>query len=1034
MKLVKGIYENLINKETSNQIEELSSQNLVAQKQVIDDAESPKLLSEYLANVIRKKLEDEDTEIKEKVEFVNHILEDAGVGDDDIIIDANNLLSEVMTKQEQACNTITKNNTIRPLCGFRVSNLFTGGQSQLSLNSEIVKDIATADEICLIVSFLKLSGIRIFIDALRKFTESGHHLKIITTTYCGVTEEKAILQLSELPNTEIRISYETKRERLHAKSYIFMRNSGLSTAYIGSSNLSKSALTDGLEWNIRTTAVENPHIINAAKATFEQYWNSKDFEDFKEGGIERFREKLKNEKEYQRTGSVSLIQNYQLLPHQKKILEDLRYEREQNNNYRNLVVAATGTGKTVMSAFDYNYFRQKNKRARLLFVAHRKEILEQSRRTYCNMLHDANFGELWVGNYTPQNNLDYLFVSIQTLNSNFDKFKKLGKDFYDYIVLDESHHGTADSYRDLFSFFNPKILIGLTATPERMDGQSLLPDFGGKISAEIRLPQALEAGLLSPFQYFCITDFSEIDLSSDSLWSNGGYDTKRLSELLSKSGRVDCIINAMRKYLADENNCKALCFCVDMTHAKYMANEFLKQGFKADYLISSEITPERRKTLADELRNGKLNYLFVVDIFNEGIDIPEVDTVLFLRPTESLTIFLQQLGRGLRLSPGKEELTVLDFVAQANKQYNFAERFRSLCVRQDVDIKGQVSNGFSMLPHGCSITMEQKAQTYILENIKNTIYNINRLRKELSQYPGIPSLKEFTKYIGQDIRLIYRNGCCWTSLKREAGKCNYTQTSFTKLIEKNMSNLIHINSVNYLQFINNFANGSKDYKSKSGENHTYALMLYYAIFQTTVSKSGYKSIYSALADLQNHSLFMQEIKEICDYHHEYVKINTQPVSEGQPATLELYGCYTREEIFTIYGIQNEEKKMQGNVSGVYNVKNLNTELFFVTLNKSDKDFSPSTQYKDYLINEMRFHWQSQNTDSHQNNGQRFVLQSKNKKKFVLFVRNNKNDGYGNTCPFYCFGLVDYISSSGDKPMNVIWELHKPAMPQFLKAL
>ena len=1033
MKLVKGIYENLISNETSAQIDELTERNLVADRQAIDEAESPKLLSEYLASVICKKLEDKDMTTEERVSYVNQILSEAGVSSDDIICDTEHLLSEVMTTQEKASKKVTEKETIRPLSGFRVSNLFTGGQSKLSLNSEIEKDIATADEICLIVSFLKLSGIRIFIDALRKFTEAGHRLRIITTTYCGVTEEKAIQQLSELPNTEIHISYETKRERLHAKAYIFLRDSGLNTAYIGSSNLSKSALTDGLEWNIRATAIENPHIINAALATFEQYWNSRDFEDFREGGIERFREKLKSEREYQRSGVVSLQQSYILLPHQKQILDDLRYEREQNHNYRNLVVAATGTGKTVMSAFDYRHFRQTHQRARLLFVTHRKEILEQSRRTYCNMLRDPNFGELWVGNYKPQEGLDYLFVSIQTLNSNFETFQDLGADYYDYIILDEAHHGKADSYRKLFDFFTPQVFMGLTATPERMDGKSLLPDFGNKISAEIRLPQALEAGLLSPFQYFCITDSADVDLSNTNLWTNGGYDTQKLSRLLCRAGRVDCIITAMQKYLANEYACKALCFCVDMMHAQFMAVQFQKRGYKADYLVSTALTPERRKELAENLREGKLNYLFVVDIFNEGVDIPEVDTVLFLRPTESLTIFLQQLGRGLRLSPGKEELTILDFVAQANKQYNFAERFRSLCTRPDVDIKGQVANGFSLLPHGCSITMEQKAQSYILENIKNTLYNITRLRKELSLFSETPSLTGFIRYIGQDIRLLYRGGSCWTSLKRDAGKCTYQDTPLTKLIEKGMGNLIHVNSVRYLKFLADFARGSLDYRQQ-GDYHIFALMLYYAIFQKKVSQSGYTTMYDALADLQKQKLFMQELSEICDYHHEYVKINTQSVGEGMPSTLELYGCYTREEIFTIFGIQHEEKKMQGSVAGVFKVDALYTELFFVTLNKSDKDFSPSTQYKDYLINETRFHWQSQNTDSHKGTGERFVLQRENNKKFLLFVRANKNDGYGKTCPFYCFGLVDYISSTGDKPMNITWQLHEPALPQFLKAL
>ena len=220
-----------------------------------------------------------------------------------------------------------------------------------------------------------------------------------------------------------------------------------------------------------------------------------------------------------------------MLPHQKQILDKLKVEREERNNYRNLVVAATGTGKTVISAFDYQNFVRTHSRSRILFVAHREEILKQSINTYRSVLEDINFGSLWVGKYSPNSEDDYehIFVSISMFNSRFeDIFQKFGPDYYDFIVIDEAHHSQADSYRKLFSHFKPKILLGLTATPERMDGQDLRPDFGGRISAEIRLPQALQAGLLTPFQYFCVTD--NVDLSGDDLWNGNKYNLERLAD------------------------------------------------------------------------------------------------------------------------------------------------------------------------------------------------------------------------------------------------------------------------------------------------------------------------------------------------------------------------------------------------------------------------------------------------------------------------------------------------------------------------
>ena len=643
--LKKGIYEHIINQETEKQINDSEEAGLVCLKQPVDDAESPQILANYLAKAICQKLEDTEAQ-QDRVNLINRIMIDAGLMDDKQITVPSDLLAEVMSQEQALMQAESNSKTVRPISGFRVSNLFTGGSSTISLGEEIRREIASADELCFIVSFLKVSGVRILLDELNKFCcREGTRFRIITTTYCGATQAKAIEQLAALPHTEIRISYNTDIERLHAKSYIFIRNSGMHTAYIGSSNLSKSAQTEGLEWNMRVTSFENPHIIKTALATFEMYWNSPNFEDFRIGGIEKFNKEI-NSNVFHSEGTEYVYQHYTLLPHQKQILDKLRVEREDRGNYKNLIVAATGTGKTVISAFDYQAFVRTHSRARILFTAHREEILRQSLNTYRSVLQDANFGTLWVGGSSPQDSTEYehLFVSISMFNSRFEEFfAQLESDYYDYIVIDEAHHSQADSYRKLFGHFAPQILIGLTATPERMDGRDLRPDFGGRISAEIRLPQALQAGLLTPFQYLCISD--DTDLSDDSLWSGQKYNIERLADKLCAKSRAKLIVDALHKYLADEYTCRALCFCVNKRHADFMAEQLRLYGFNAESL-TSDTPAEERKRLANSLREGTLHYLCVVDIFNEGVDIPEVDTVLFLRPTESLTIFLQQLGRG----------------------------------------------------------------------------------------------------------------------------------------------------------------------------------------------------------------------------------------------------------------------------------------------------------------------------------------------------------------------------------------------------
>lgn len=1037
MKLSQGIYENIINNEILSGINELT--DCSAKKLPIDKDESPVILSSYLSKLLKQKLEETDS-TEDNIKLVNKLIQDFSDSDENLISDNENFLAEVISNQKKVEQTASKSETSRPETGFLYSSLFTGRGSKIPLYSEIKKDIESSDEIYFIISFLKLSGLNLIYEDLKKFcNQPGHKLRIITTTYCGITEPKAVQRIAELPNTEVRISYNTKKECLHAKSYIFIRNSGCSTAYIGSSNLSKSAQTEGLEWNIRVTNAENEHIINAAKATFDTYWNNPDFEEYKSGDEEKLRKELKLAK----TGGISFdhLQQFSILPHQKKILDKIQVEREQNGNYKNLVVAATGTGKTVISAFDYRRFSNNENSHKLLFVAHRKEILEQSIKTYRSVLNDANFGELWVANYKPTNDIENLFLSVDMFASRWEEtFSKLPADYYDYIVIDEAHHSTANSYRELFKHFTPKVLLGLTATPERMDGTSLLPDFGGKITAEIRLPEALEQGLLSPFQYYCISD--DTDLTDDAIWRGGKYVDSELSVRLCTKQRTALIVKTLNYYLADEQKVKALCFCTDKDHAKFTAESLSLSGLKADYLVSgdSEQAKDKRKEVVNKLRRGEINYLCVVDIFNEGVDIPEVDTVLFLRPTESLTIFLQQLGRGLRLCPEKEVLTVFDFVAHVNKKFDFESRFRALLKKGDggIDIRRQITEGFVLLPPGCSIMMEQKARDYVLQTISAAIFTKNKLIQSIQSYPTVPSLGQFITDIHQDVRLIYKGKNCWTSLLKAAGKITYQEDEITQLLTNNLTKLTHLNSAANLRFILKIIEEKENLICANTTEEKYLYIFCYNLFYKKADKNSpetdMSSLPALLKKLNDYPLFVKEIKELVEYKLDNLEIVTEPLSDDVDPGIETYGCYNRNEILTLFDIPETMKALtMTQQSGIIPVGN-NTELFFVTLNKSEKEFSPTSMYKDYVISEHKFHWQSQNKDTIKGSGSRYINQKENGKKFILFVRETKNDGFGNTNPFYCFGYIDYITSTGEKPMSIEWEVEKPIMAKFLEAV
>ena len=507
-------------------------------------------------------------------------------------------------------------------------------------------------------------------------------------------------------------------------------------------------------------------VYNKICGTFEVYWNNEEFENFELKDSFKLRDSLNKERHPVQINTDNY--NFDITPYsyQERVLENLKSEREVRGNYKNLVVAATGTGKTVMSAFDFKRFldNNKSKKVRFLFVAHREEILKQSISCFRGVLKNHNFGELMVGGFEPKS-LDDLFVSIQTFNSR-KLYEKLSPDFYDYIIVDEFHHAAAESYQRLLSHFTPKILLGLTATPERMDGKNVLEYFGGKITAEIRLPEAIDRNLLVPFTYFGVSD--ETDLSQVK-WNRGGYDLKELSNVLTlNKARVSMIINSLDNYLNDIDTVKGLGFCVSIEHADYMAKCFNDYDIKS-ISLNSHSSEEERKTAKDKLVNGEIKFIFVVDLYNEGVDIPEVNTVLFLRPTESLTVFLQQLGRGLRLCENKDSLTVLDYVGQANKKYRYADKYQALLGVNAGTVSNEIKNGFPNLPKGCFITLEKKAQEYVLNNIKQSFNSKANIIEKYVNFENDTGLcltyDNFFNYYNISPAKLYKIGLTFTSLK-----------------------------------------------------------------------------------------------------------------------------------------------------------------------------------------------------------------------------------------------------------------------------
>lgn len=1032
-----GLYEQLINKLVFTQINQLNKDQFFIKESNIDKAEAAKILAQYLGNVIRYALNlvTGDESVERQIDLANkiiHLLKDELAHqdfEDDLINVEAKILSAVFLKIDAGFSDFEKHlKHITPYSRLSHSELFIGSNSGISLESEIKKEILSADKINFLVSFIKWTGIRIFEKELYDFTDRGGKLQIITTSYMGATDLKAIEFLSSLKNTEVKVSYNTENERLHAKAYLFYRNTGFHTGYIGSSNLSRSALTNGLEWNLKITTQEISHIIDKFQKTFDTYWQDKEFEIFdKNKDVEKLRTALKKEKRTENNNSAAYF-DIKPFPYQEEILEKLSTERRVHKRNNNLLVAATGTGKTVISAFDYKKFRKENPSSKLLFVAHRKEILQQAQATFQGVLKDHNFGELWVDGIEPER-FENVFASIQTLNSRIQNLN-LSSNYYDFIIIDEVHHISASSYRSVLEHFSPKILLGLTATPERMDGEDILKDFCNTIAAEIRLPEALNRKLLCPFQYFGVTD--NVDLSKVT-WQNGRYLPGELSKLYTQNDlRVNHILTNINKYLNDIQDVRALCFCVTQEHAQFMAEKFSLAGLKADYLVSSRNS--ERGELRQKLMLKEINYLFVVDIFNEGVDIPEIDTVLFLRPTESLTVFLQQLGRGLRLADNKDCLTVLDFVGNSRPEYDYEGKFRALIGKTVTPIQKEIEDDFPHLPLGCSIVLEKKAKDFILENIKNaTSLNRNQLIQKIQNFQHqttLPlTLKNFSKFYHIPLQLIYKRAS-WKRLCQMAGKVEFLDEINEKEIHRAINKKwLSCHSYSYFDFIKKMAQENFDInlKSMSDNEKQMCLMLHYDVWQDA---GGFSSLEESIRTIGKNLLLNQEIVEVMEMLIDQTDYLETDIILNYEQPLKIHSRYTREQILAAFGFSTFETKSSIR-EGVAISKDKNTELLFITLNKSEKDFSPTTLYEDFAISEKLFHWQSQNNVKPESpKGISYINHKKNGKRILLFVREKGEDEFGNTMGSVFLGEANITEHYGSKPMSIKWELHEP-MPPYL---
>lgn len=648
--------------------------------------------------------------------------------------------------------------------------------------TEIISELNKCTEFLISVAFITSSGITPLLETFKQLEKKGVKGKILTTDYLNFSEPKALKKLLEFSNIELKIY---NKENFHTKGYIFKYTDHYKLI-VGSSNLTQSALTKNKEWNLKISSLEKGSLTEGVIDEFHHLWN--DADELTLDWIETYADIYRQQIKYTRKSTVPSLAQYKLKPNKMQVsaIQGLNKIRE-NGADKALLISATGTGKTYLSAFELRNYNPN----RALFIVHREQIAKQALNSFKNVFGDTRSMGILSGSKKDIDK-DFIFCTIQTL-SKPEIFNSFKKDEFDYIIIDEVHKAGAESYQRIVDYFSPKFLLGMTATPERNDDFDIFKMFNYNIAYEIRLQQALEEDLLCPFHYFGISDIkvNEVDLKE-----------KTDFKLLVSEERVNHIINKINFYGYSGDRVKGLIFCSDKKEALELSDIFNLRGYKTVALTGDNTQSERENAIQrleqDEIENS-LDYIFTVDIFNEGVDIPAINQVVMLRPTKSSIIFVQQLGRGLRKDKSKEYVVIIDFIGNYNSNFLIPIALSGDRTFNKDNLRKYVLESNRVIP-GCStINFDEISKKRIFESIDTANFNDIKLIKEsyttLKQKIGrIPSLIDFDVYESIDPLRIFDNkslGSYYKFLKKYEKEykveLNDSQALFIEFISKKLA-------------------------------------------------------------------------------------------------------------------------------------------------------------------------------------------------------------------------------------------------------
>lgn len=1055
--LESGLYDTLITEALEARIDASQKAGRETGRSKLSPAEAPSTLASHLAGLLEERLASADEQ--ERVDIANAIVDfvderlssgrpkDSPPGADRVTTAERSVLQLVKPPDGEG---LASRKVQRPEVPLAQSDLLINGRGEPNLLRALASEVDSADRIRIIVSFIKWSGLVLILPKLEEAIRRGTRVQVLTTTYLAASDQRAINALVEA-GADVRISYDGRGTRLHAKAWLFDRNTGFHTGYIGSSNMSVQAMSEGMEWNVRLSEIETPHLLAKFRATFDAYWQNpvNGFEPYDPHRQPQDRERLRLALEANAPDGRGVLSDELLpfdlnpYPFQDEMLDDLRREREVYNRVRNLVVAATGTGKTIVAAFDYRRLADERRWSsvggrfpRLLFVAHRKEILSQSRRVFRQVLKDGDFGELLVDGEEPVHG-DHVFASIQALSAG-DRLDRIRPDFYDIVIVDEFHHAAAKTYSRLLEHVQPRILLGLTATPERADGQDVTEWFDGRIATELRLWDALERNLLVPFHYFGVGS-EDLDFSR-ARWNSGRYNTEDLEDVYTGNDLImRWVLREIHHKVTDPTSMKALVFTSGVRHADFVAGALSRAGI-ASIALNASTPRDVRGQAVRALRGGTLQAIVTVDLFNEGVDIPEVDTVLMLRPTESGTVFLQQLGRGLRKTPTKSFLTVLDFIGHQRKEFRYDTRFRALSGVGRRHVERAITDGFPYLPAGASIQLDDVAAKLVVDNIKKSLPTTKKaIAADIRQHAEQRSSSEYRlgDYLhdsGLDLPEIYRSsGRNWTELARMAGLTVPAEAAGEAALLRRVATMLHVDDQDRLDVYRRLMTEPQYVTSlgdASPEEQRLALMLYHSIWPNIQHETAEQG----LLDAQAVGAFRDELLQVWDVAEDRFSHVTSRLGDEFPGIpLRVHARYSRAEMLTAVGHGTMEKSTRGNQAGVLYAPDLRADVFNFTLQKVEGRYSPHTMYRDYAITDRLIHWQSQHADREASPKiQRYIHHAERGDRVLLFARETPDWEFG-TRPYMFLGAAQYVQHDGERPVSFVWRLDQPLPADFFMA-